>query len=188
MPKSVHPMRSRGRRRNERGFTLIDLLFVLALIGLLASLAVPYMARARGKAVSTSAIGTLRVVNSAQLSFAITCGLGFYAPDLPTLGTRPPNSTEGFLSRDMASAASVMRSGYAFTLGGTPLAGTPATCNGLGGGQSAPGYVAIADPLNPQTANRYFGTNSDGVIYEHTATMNGLMPESGLPFAGEPVK
>ena len=188
MPKSVHRKHAPGRlRRSQRGFTLIDLMMVLGLIGLLMSFAIPFMARARGRAVSTSAVGTLRVVNSAQLSFAISCGLGFYAPDLPALGQGPPNSV-GFLAPDMASAASVIRTGYSFTLAGTPLAGTPGTCNGLAQGQSAPGYIAIADPLDPQVAARYFGTNSDGIIYEHTVSMNGLIPESGSPIAGQPTK
>ena len=76
--------------KNEAGFTLIDMLFVVALIGLLATLAIPGLMRARGAAQSASALGTLRVVNSAQLSYAITCGLGFYSPDLPTLANKPP--------------------------------------------------------------------------------------------------
>ena len=68
--------------RGESGFTLIDMLFVIALIGLLSTLAIPGLMRARGAAQSASALGSMKVVNSAQLSFAITCGLGFYSPDL----------------------------------------------------------------------------------------------------------
>lgn len=176
------------RRHNQRGFSLIDMLFVVALVGLLSSLAIPMLSRAQGKAQASSALGTLRVVNSAQLSYAITCGLGFYSPDLPTLGVRPPNSIEAFLPPDMASAATVIRSGYSFTVSGTPLPGAPATCNGLGVGQAAPGYVALADPLDPLLVPRFFGTNADGVIYEHTATMTAIMPEAGTPAAGAAIK
>ena len=75
-----------ARVGNQKGFTLIDMLFVVALIGVLSTLAIPGLMRARGAAQSSSALGTIRVVNSAQLSFAITCGLGFYSPDFPTLG------------------------------------------------------------------------------------------------------
>ena len=63
-------------RPRECGFTLIDMLFVIALIGLLSTLAIPGLMRARGAAQSASALGSMKVINSAQLSFAITCGVG----------------------------------------------------------------------------------------------------------------
>ena len=81
-----------GAVRNESGFTLIDLLFVIAIIGLLSTLAIPGLMRARGAAQSASALGTIKVVNSAQLSFAITCGLGFYSPNFQQLGVTPPSA------------------------------------------------------------------------------------------------
>jgi type II secretory pathway pseudopilin PulG len=178
----------KGRtRRGEAGFTLIDMLFVVALIGLLASLAIPGLMKARGAAQASSAIGTLRVVNSGELSFAITCGLGFYSPDLPTLRVPPPGSTEPFLNDDMTAAATFIKSGYNFSLAGTPLAGAPASCNGLAIGQAAPGYALVADPLDPSTT-RFFGTNSDGVTYQHTATLSLTMPESGPPPVGAPIQ
>lgn len=182
VPKSVN------RARDQRGFTLIDLLFVIGLLGVVSTLAIPGLTRARGSAQASSALGTMRVINSAQLSFAIGCGLGFYAPDLPALGVAPPASAEGFISSDLASAVTIIRSGYSFTVGGTPLAGSPASCNGLGAGQTAPGYVAVADPLDPGTTPRFFGTNADGTVYEHNATLNGVMPEAGVPAAGTPVQ
>jgi hypothetical protein len=127
------------------------------------------------------------LINSAQVSFAIGCGFGFYAPDLPALGKVPPMSTEGFVPKDIASAATIMRTGYTFTLKGTPLESAPATCNGLAVGATAPGYVATADPLDPQLVPRFLGTNADGLLYEHTATLNGVMPEMGPPAAGKPL-
>jgi|SRR3954464_8275110 prepilin-type N-terminal cleavage/methylation domain-containing protein len=177
----------RRKRRSDAGFTLIDMLFVVALIGLLASMAIPGLMKARGAAQASSAIGTLRVVNSAELSFAITCGLGFYSPDLPTLGMAPPGSVEAFLPEDMSSGFTFMKSGYNFSLAGTPLAGAPASCNGLGMGQAAPGYAIVGDPLD-LTVAKFFGTNSDGVIYQHSSTLSTTMPESGGPLAGAPIQ
>ena len=58
-------------------------------------MALPSLLRARGVAQSASAVATLRVVNSAQLSFAVTCGSGFYSPTFPTLGVAPPASIDG---------------------------------------------------------------------------------------------
>ena len=176
------------RKRGEAGFTLIDMLFVVALIGLLASMAIPGLMKARGAAHASSAIGTLRVVNSAELSFAITCGLGFYSPDLPTLGIAPPGSIEPFLADEMTAGFTFIKSGYNFSLAGTPLVGAPATCNGLPAGQAAPGYAAVGDPLDPSGAPKYFGTNSDGVTYQHSGTLSATMPESGPPPSGSPIQ
>lgn len=164
------------------------MLFVVGLVGVLCSMAIPGLTRARGQAHASSALGTLRVINSAQLSFAITCGLGFYAPDLPTLGSKPPGAKDAFLAPDLASAAAVIHSNYTFTVVATSLAGAPGTCNGLGPGRSAPGYVALADSLDALVVPRFFGTNADGVIYEHKASLNGIMPESGVPAVGAPIQ
>ena len=174
-------------RNREAGFTLIDLLFVVSLIGLIMTLAIPGLMRARGAAQVSSAIGTMRAINSAQLSYAITCGLGFYSPDLPTLGVKPPSS-EAFLGPEMTSGPTVIKTGYNFSLAGTALPGAPATCNGLGAGAAAPGYAAVADSLDPVANSRFLGTNSDGVIYEHTASLAATMPENGPPPTGSPLK
>jgi type IV pilus assembly protein PilA len=188
LPKSVLSMSSTRRRSDQRGFTLIDMLFVIALIGTLSVMALPGFLRARGAAQASSALGTMRAINSGQLSYAITCGLGFYAPDLPTLGVKPPASTAAFLPEGLTGGATIMRHGYTFTIVATPLAGAPATCNGLAGGQAAPGYSATADPIATVATGRYFGTNADGLLYEHSASLNGIMPESGLPPAGAPIR
>ena len=180
---------ARKRRSGEAGFTLIDMLFVVALIGLLASMAIPGLMRAKGAAQAASALGSMRLVNSAELSFAITCGLGFYAPDFPTLGVPPPGGTEGYLPTDMSGGFTFMKSGYNFILFGTPLAGAPASCNGLAMGQAAPGYALAADVLTSAVSMpRFFGTNADGVIWEHTATLSLTMPEGGAPPVGAPLK
>lgn len=178
------------RARGDAGFTLIDMLFVVALIGLLASLAIPGLMRARGAAQAASALGTLRVMNSGELSFAISCGMGFYAVDLPSLGLRPLGATEGFLEAQLTTGPTIVKSGYWISLAGTPLPAAPATCNGLPPGSTAPAYAAVADPVDPNIAMpRFFGTNSDGVIYEHSSSLNlAGMPESGPPPVGAPIK
>lgn len=177
-----------SRHRSEAGFTLIDLLFVVALIGLLSTLAIPGLMRARSAAQSGSALATLRIVNSAQLSFAITCGLGFYAPDFPALGKIPKGASEAFLDPEMTGDVTFARSGYVFGMASTPVDGTPATCNGLEIGSTGPGYALVADPLDKAKPLRNFGTNADGVLYEHTEELGDVMPESGPPEVGQPVR
>ena len=175
------------RVKSEDGFTLIDVMFVIALIGLISTLAIPGVMRARGAAQSASALGTLRVVNSAQLSFAITCGLGFYSPEFQTLGVKPTGALDAFLPPELAAGPTFIKSGYNFSMAGTPLPGAPASCNGLMIGEAAPGYAIVADQLGPDGA-RFFGSNADGVIYEHNKSLAGSMPEGGAPLDGAPIK
>jgi len=177
-----------ARRSTEAGFTLIDMLFVVALIGLLMTMAIPGLMRARGAAQVSSALGTIRTVNSAQLSYAITCGLGFYSPDFPTLAVKPPAATEAFLGPDLASGLTFVKSGYNFSMAGTAVAGAPATCNGLAAGSAATGYAVVGDPLDPPPNPRYFGSNADGTVYEANVSLAATMPESGAPPGASPLK
>ncbi len=172
----------------ESGFTLIDLLFTASLICTLCTMALPSLYRARGAAQSASAISTLRVVNSAQVSFAVACGSGFYSPDFPTLALAPPGAVMAFLPAELATGPTFMKQGYTFSLEGTSLAGAPATCNGRAAGYSAPGYAVTADPLDPLGNPYFYGSNADGTIYQHSSTLNGSMPESGPPPIGVPIK
>ena len=173
---------------SEKGFTLIDLLFTCSLIGLLCTLAIPGLMRARGVAQSASAMGTLRVVNSAQLSYAVTCGSGFYSPDFPTLGLMPPSGVQAFLPPELTTGPTFIKTGYSFSLTGTAMSGAPASCNGLPAGQGAPGYVAIGDPIDPIGNPHFYGTNADGSIYEDSASMSATMPESGPSPQGHPIR
>lgn len=174
--------------RGEAGFTLIDLLFTASLICTLCTMALPSLYRARGAAQSASAISTVRVVNSAQVSFAVACGSGFYAPDLPTLGIAPPGAPVAFLPAELAAGASFVKQGYSFNMAGTSVAGAPATCNGRAVGYVSAGYAISADPLDSTGNPFFYGSNADGTIFQYTATFNGVMPESGPPPIGVPLK
>jgi type II secretory pathway pseudopilin PulG len=170
--------------RKAQGFALIDLIFVCGIIGLVSSIALPRMMLAQQAAGASAAIGTMRTLSSAQLTYALTCGSGFYSPDLPTLGTPPPGSNEPFITPALSAAPSVIRSGYTIQLEGAPYAGSPPTCNGLAVGEAAQGFRAGADPIG--TGNvRFFAINSNGVIYEHNAELFTDMPEVGPPPAGQ---
>jgi type II secretory pathway pseudopilin PulG len=175
------------KTRSQHGFALIDLIFVCGMIGVLTSIAMPRMLLARQTAGAASAIGSLRAVNSAQLSYAFTCGSGFYAPSLTVLGTAPAGSREAFITPSLATSDAVTHSGYLIQVEGTAFAGAPPTCNGLARGEGAQAFKAAADPLETG-AFRYFATNANITIIEDTQSLWAAMPESGEPVRGHPLQ
>jgi len=170
--------------RKADGFALIDILFVCALMGVLMSIALPRMLMARQSAGAASAIGSMRTIHSAELTFALTCGAGFYAPNLTTLGRAPAGSREAFISPNLATSNTVSRSGYIMQVDGTPYPGAPGSCNGLGMGEAAQGWRAFADPVGSDN-KRFFGTNVNGAIWEWNSTLGPVIPEVGEPGSGQ---
>ena len=175
------------RTQKADGFALIDLLFVCGIIGIISSIALPRMMLARQTASAAAAIGTLRSLNSAELSFAITCGSGFYAPSLIALGTAPPGATDAFVSPDVGSAASVTKSSYLIQLTASAYVGSPGSCNGLAAGAAGRGYVAGADPLDA-TNPRFFATNANSTVWEDTSSLYASIGEYSDPPSGHPLR
>jgi len=178
--------RSVARRRLADGFALIDLIFVCGLIGMLCAIALPRLLLAKQAAGAASAIGSMRAINSAQLTYALTCGSGFYAPNLSTLGVPPIGSNEAFLPPGLSGADVVQKSGYTIRLDAEPFAGAPATCNGLAAGAAGRSFRAAADPTEPNNL-RFFATNAGSLIFESTSSLFATMPEIGEPPTGHPL-
>lgn len=187
---AIHPARGNDdnvKAGKAHGFALIDLIFVCGIIGLLCGIALPRMLTARQSAGAASALGSLRSINSGELTYALTCGNGFYSPNLTQLGVPPAGSREPFLSPNLTTADTIIKGGYSITLSGTPFAGAPGTCNGLAAGDAAQGFKSGADPVEP-TNPRFFGSNASGSLFEDTATLYATMPEVGEPPSGRPVR
>ena len=163
----------RHDRRSDAGFTLIELLLVVTIIGIVASIAVPSLSRARGAAAEVSTIWSLRAIHSSQMAYATACGGGYYAPSIPWLvktvkakkgATAPP----AFLGPEF-TANITDRHPYRirFTLGARE-ATAKTTCNGLAAGQAAVTFFVGADLIQAKNGmvSRYFGINQDGIIYQ----------------------
>jgi prepilin-type N-terminal cleavage/methylation domain-containing protein len=174
------------RVAESAGFTIVEVLIVVALLGILSSIAVIGTRNARIRTAETAALGALRAINQAQFAYMQSCGHQAFAPTLVSLGTPPPGSESAFLSPDLTQSDPLQKSGYIFSLGGTADPNAPATCNGV---MPLSSYYVTADPLNPgHTGIRFFGTNTDRVIFGDITTYTGNMPESGTPGHGAEVR
>jgi type IV pilus assembly protein PilA len=108
------------RRRSTRGFSLIELLIVIAIILILATIALPKLSRARMYALETAAIGHIRTIHTAETQYFSQ--FGRYAQTLTELGP-PTSGNAGPAAADLipADLASGEKGGYKFVLTATPL-------------------------------------------------------------------
>jgi prepilin-type N-terminal cleavage/methylation domain-containing protein len=180
-------MRSgRGARwRASNGFTLIELLVVIAVIGIIAALAAGRMMRAKMASHEASAIGSLRAINSGQLTYSASCGGSGFAATLEDLANMPNGTDAPFISPDLA-VTGVQKSGYFINLGpdtgATTVLVASQTCN-QSVNDTISSYFADAEPVTYNgTGRRTFGTDRRGGIFYRTdgiavaAGMAGALP------------
>src|SRR3954468_1722304 len=139
--------------RKQKGFSLIELLIVVAIILIIAAIAIPNLLRSRMAANEASAVGSIRTINTAEVTYFSTYGAG-YAPALTNLGPAATcDATNACLLDGVLSAG--QKSGYNFT---APNANAAQT------------YTATGIPITVgQTGQRAFCAIQDGVIHFNTA-------------------
>jgi type IV pilus assembly protein PilA len=146
---------------SSKGFSLIELLIVVAIILVIAAIAIPNLLQARMSANEASAVGSLSAIKSSEVTYYTAYPTVGYSPDIGSLGGPPPctpSSTTACLIDSSLSASTPGnpgRSGYFFLATGIITGG--ATINSA--------FVAAAAPMNAnQTGNHDYCTANDGIL------------------------
>lgn len=173
--------------RTPRGFTLIEVLVVCAMLGILMAIAAPALLRARLSGNEASAIGSMRAIASAQSMYSSTCAADFFAPSLTALGAPPPVGVS-FIGPELGAADTIVKSGFTITMAssGGPSPTSPASCNGLAAGASTSGFFSTAT-ASVGTGTRSFGVNTRGAIYQADQMTPLMMTDTTSPAGARPV-
>jgi prepilin-type N-terminal cleavage/methylation domain-containing protein len=178
--------------KKEKGFSLIELLIVVAIILIIAAIAIPNLIRSRMAANQASAVGSVRTINTGAVEYNSSYGNGFPSllSQIGTTGTAAVSCDNAEYIDSTLTAATVAtaaKSGYWFTLGAGVTASTkPSTCTA---GGFVDGYTIAAQPATLGTSGQNsYCSDASGVI-RSDPTGAAPAPAAGLcPVAMAPLQ
>ncbi len=159
--------RVRKAHANTRGFSLIELLIVVAIILIIAAIAIPNLLRARIAANEASAAASVRKMSTAEIAYNTSYPTIGYSPDLaslggPTTGCTPSSSTACILDNVLSSGT---KSGYTFSALGFSAVGPNSS------------FVVGAVPITyNQSGVRDFCIVTDGVLRINPGSAGAVTP------------
>jgi len=159
--------------KGSKGFSLIELLIVVAIILIIAAIAIPNFLRSRIAANQASAVASLRTLDSAEIIYSATYGAG-YTVDMATLapltvtGANPTSTAAALIDSVLATGA---KSRYSFTY-------SPGASDSSGRINT---YGITSVPISSNTGTNYYYTDQSGVIRQNSTTTAG---STDSPLAG----
>lgn len=162
---------SKCARSRGAGFSLIELLIVVAIILIIAAIAIPNFMRSRIAANQASAVGSLRQINTAEVTYASTFNIGYSATLSylgPVIAGQPTSLGAGLLDSLLASG---VKSGYVFA-----YTASPADPSG-----KVNAYTITGTPSSPAAGTNYYFTDQSGVIRMNATAVAG---STDSPLAG----
>jgi prepilin-type N-terminal cleavage/methylation domain-containing protein len=147
--------------KNSKGFSLIELLIVVAIILIIAAIAIPNLLRSRIAANQASAVGSLRTLNTAEITYSSTYNVGFSATAAylapPAAGGNPTSTAAGLIDSVLAAGA---KSGYSFVYSPGPSDSTGRINT----------YAFTGVPITSSTGTNFYFTDQSGVIRQNSTT------------------